>query len=492
MSLRQPLLSDPTENEIKSEAPSNNGVIYSMPPLPTMALDFAESAQAGKVLGIGVCGINPSGCFDIAKGLSAQFSNVPYVRSQVITTSLLTGFGVLSIEGHEFLDDPAKYAAAETIFFTGCVTSERMLGLLGGLTEKYKFTSIKHVYNIVGPHHSFEATIQRYQNQLKMQKHHLSNYVSYQYGLLHSGVNTLFQANIGIPRFNSKTSTFSVPAECFGLIRHSILNHFLLSPNNTDSLLIENHLNEFFRQVVNAGKQYQGKPIMVLALGIEDPARELLLNMAKNHSITIDFCDHLPRYRLPQQEDFFKVLEAMKSKNGIASFDSTSTQCLLQALSFGAPVMVYTGDSGNHPNFYQHLVNLVSDEYKPTARVILGLSDKYDLFKDQSRCQEVYKLYQIEMNKAHQRFETFKSSSSRIAAQANLPVSSMTHLAIAPAGNTASDLPTVTSNSTASSCLIMDASNTQRLFSNSGNKPALSNANAKPSQKNKRTCCTIL
>jgi hypothetical protein len=188
--------------------------------------------------------------------------------------------------------------------------------------------------------------------------------------------------------------------ECYGIIR-------LGQPDKFSLPKAEQYFNEYFRQVSMAGKDCVNKSIMVIAIGIKPTDQEGILKIATQYSITIDFCNQYSDHRLPHQEDFFKTLSVMKNKNGIVSLDSTSTQSLLQAFSFGAPVMVYKTNDGLE-DFYMQLLSLIPLKYKFAAIAILGLFDNYEFLKNREHCEKVNELLHSHVNKAHQRFDYFR------------------------------------------------------------------------------------
>lgn len=380
-------------------------------------LELGQSAREGKVLGIGLCNSNPSGCYDIAKEIGSKLHNIPIVKVQCVVdptidprVALLSSmFGEPVPCSYEFLDQPPQFnTKCDTVFFTGCgMDSSSMPAILNILSQQYQFTNIRYVYHISPPHHP--------ENMLAIQSDaedaaEFFKSTPYQYRLLYSGIDINDLSNIGIPRYElkeSKESEFKVPVECYGIIRHGDIETSLLGEDNT--LEVEKYLNEYFRQVANAGKDSVTKPIMVIAIEILPPNRQRILEIAKLYAVDIDFCDKYPNYRLPQQNDFFQALSAMRDKKGIISFDGNSTQSLLQTLSFGASAIVFNPDD-IWPEFYAQLVSLVPIEDQPTAKVIFGLSDKYELLKDRAKCQKIYELLHLEINKAHHKFDTFKEA----------------------------------------------------------------------------------
>jgi hypothetical protein len=373
--------------------------------------NLIQSARESKVLGIGLCSLNPSGCYDIAKRISLQLHNVPFIRVQYVTLETVLFHSTASTatkKKYTFLDEPPKDSTKyETVFFTGCgIAFSRMSFILNALSTKYQFTNIQYVYEISPPHHSTPRCMKQWQSASKEKAQLFAENTSYQYRLLYSGVDN-FPLNIGMPRFELKASEFKVPLECYGVIRHRNMDDFLPVENNKCLPPIEKHFNEYFRQVADAGKDCVKKPLMVIAIGIKPTHRQRILEIAQQYSIHIDFCDQYSDYRLPDQGDFFKVLSVMKDRKAIVSLDDNSTQCLLQALSFEVPVMIYSEDNP-YPEFYAQLVNLIPIEYQLTARVILGLSDHYELFRDREKCHKVYKLLHLKINEAHQRFDDFR------------------------------------------------------------------------------------
>lgn len=404
---------------------------------PEAILELSQLAREGKVLGIGMCHLNPSGCYDIAKGISLQLQNAPFVkvqykddpRTEPGSALAMRFLGISPKKVYQPLNAPPQLnvTSYDTVFFTGCVKrSSGMLAILNLLSQHYQFTNIRHVYQIAPPHHpkgrpgdesDMAKTLQFFKN------------TPYQYRFIYSGIDNRSPSNIGMPRFESKPSEFKVPLECYGVIRHRNVEDFLPLQNGKCSPGVEKHLNEYFRQVADAGKDSLNKPIMVIAIGIESKYRTRMVEIAKQHSVVIDFCDQYSGNRLPQQDDFFKVLTTIKDRKGIVSFDETSTQCLLQAVSFGAPCMIYS-HGGLWPHFYAQLVKIVPPEYQPTAQTILGLNDNFELLKDRAKCEKVYELLHSEVNKSHQKFDNFKNYNfALMTAAANGDVTAVKELA---------------------------------------------------------------
>lgn len=387
-------------------------------------LRLSQSTQEGKTLGIGLCSLNPSGCFDIAKGISLQLQNAPYIRvhskkdpSLDWTTVLLHEMYGLEIPRiYDFLDIPPKLSVTcDSVFFTGCcINFDSMTYILKSLQSNYGFNDIRYVYQIMPPHHP--EVVENYKFLLN-QKLRFSRITPYQYSFMFSGIDSSSPFNIGMPRFLSKSSEFEVPLECYGVIRHRQIGNFLPLENGKFSQDIEKYWNEYFRQVAYVGKDSLNKKIMVIAIGIKNKYQKGILEIANKYSVKVDFCDQFSANRLPYQEDFFKLLSIMKDRRGIASFDDTSTQCLLQALSFGAPVMIFS--RGAWQEFYKQLVNLVPIEYQPTAQVVLGLDDNYDLFNDREKCQRVYEFLYLAAKAAHQKFDNFRDVSFELMVAAN-------------------------------------------------------------------------
>ncbi len=370
----------------------------------TQILELSQAAQQGKVLGFGLCDLNPSGCFDIAKGLSFQLYNSPFIRVQD------------GIFEWKFLDAPPQAKPNyDTVFFTGCgAIVHKMFCILNSLSREYQLTKIRYVYQIIPPHLEDWVTKKELDQNVSI----FAN-SPYRYRYMTSGFNIHSLLNIGIPRFVAKSSEFNVPLECYGVIRHRVMENFLLCACFKNKCLpsIENYLKAFFDQVASAGKDSENKPIMVFAIGMAPLYRKILVEIAQQYSVVIDFCDQYTAYRLPHQEDFFKLISAMKDKKGIVSFDDMSTQSLLQALSFEVPVMVYSNN--RWPEFYCQLLNLVPIQHKDTASVILGFNKNYELLKDREECQKVYEFLHLQLNKAHQKFEDFKEA-NRQAKQVEL------------------------------------------------------------------------
>ena len=368
------------------------------------ASELNQAAQDNTVLGIGTCWHNPSGCYDILKGITSQLHHTPFVQIY-INRDLQRQPGWFT-----FLNEPPQSATKyTTAFFTGCgLDDTSMLSILNILANQYKFTNIKYSYLIVPPQASTESRLDSYQwmSFASTQKFKDSPYTP---RLLYAGMDTHFPYSIGMPRLELKNSDLEVPLKCYGLIRFSQVN--VLHPRCATAQIsipkVTKYLNQYFQQVAKAGEECPIRPIQVIAIGVEPTHRELLLKLAKQHSIDIDFCDQYPKYRLPHQEDFLKVLCTIKAKQGIVAFDDVSTQCLFQTLSIGSSVMLYADNNFYH-ELYTDLVNLLPKEYQPTAQVILGLSDNYQLLQNKEICQNIYKLLHLKINEAHQRFDDFR------------------------------------------------------------------------------------
>jgi hypothetical protein len=368
-------------------------------------LELSQAARENNLVGFSVCVMNPSGCFDIAKGVSAQFPRVPYFR--VFRPD----------KDSNFLDKPSSgfNASFDTVFFTGCNLISSILPILTTLRVTYQFTKIKYVYQIEPPHYTTKRCIQ--ENEVEKMSEVVQATLGrcgYQYKLLYSGLGVYKQfpltLNVGIPRWSLKLSEFEVPRECYGLIRHRGLE--IDSPDIRKN--IERHLEEYFHLVAEAGKDHREKPITVIVLEVKKN-REWLLSIAKKSSIEIDFCDRFPENRLPHQEDFLIVLEVMKRKKGIVCLDELSTQSLLQALSLGASVLICSklgyptvGDDLIF-EFHKHLLSLISTEYQFVAKVMLGLDGDYKLLRNRDHCEKVYEILRNEIEISHLQFEFFKN-----------------------------------------------------------------------------------
>jgi hypothetical protein len=125
---------------------------------PTAILGLNQSAREGKVLGIGLCSLNPSGCYDIVKGISLHLQNTPFVRVKYSDNPAAKPREEFFFElpkVYQFLDTPPQFNTnCDTVFFTGCnVTYESMFSILDSLSTQYQFTNIRYVYQIVPPHH---------------------------------------------------------------------------------------------------------------------------------------------------------------------------------------------------------------------------------------------------------------------------------------------------------------------------------------------------
>src|SRR5687768_12800092 len=102
--------SSTSSNTSKMPDPSDKVVKLTSALVTEPILELGKAARAGKVLGIGLCGLNPSGCFDIANGIGEQFAKVDVIRIQYEIDS----FGVTN--KLVFLDYPKPNPECETIF----------------------------------------------------------------------------------------------------------------------------------------------------------------------------------------------------------------------------------------------------------------------------------------------------------------------------------------------------------------------------------------
>src|SRR5579872_71208 len=187
----------------------------------------------------------------------------------------------------EFFNVPSEYnKICDTVFFTGCSAYAKSIILsLDYLAQQYQFTNIKYVFRIVPPHHEKNFWEDVPDGGLSLVENK-----PYEYRVLSSGMSLSNPLNIGIPRFKLKPSEFELSSEFYGVIRHSKVEDFLPALN---------YLIAYFRKVAFAGRNSVVKPIKVLAIGMNPRYRQIIIEVAQFYSITVDFCDQFPDYRLP-------------------------------------------------------------------------------------------------------------------------------------------------------------------------------------------------
>lgn len=374
---------------VKISTPSGAG-------LSSEAVQLAKLIHEGTILGIAMCGMNPSGCFDIGKDLS--FSSASLIR--------VLYAGEFPLYTYKFIDSPKKNSTYTSVFFTGCgLEQASMFLILNSLSTAYQVTGIKHVYKIIPPHHA--SHIERYYKPESEDDKKFFRKKGYEFSVVFSRVACDLpynRYNIGIPRFQLKPSTFHVTEDCQGLFRLRSLKY---------SHDMAKYLHKFFRQVINSSQEIASKSRVVIALEVKPSEREWISNIAQQYKIKMDFCDQFPNGRLPEKEDFLKVLEVIGKKKGVVCFDRFGTQSLLQALSFGARILIHcpNGDLYNiHLGFYNQLVDLVSEELRPTAKVILGNSANYKLLNNIVFVNQVCDQLQAAVHKSHAQHDLFKSA----------------------------------------------------------------------------------
>lgn len=359
-------------------------------------VQLSKLIHEGTILGIAMCGMSPSGCFDIGKDLS--FPNAPLIRVEYAEN--------FPSYTYKFIDRPKKNSTYSSVFFTGCgLEKVSMFVVLQLLSMTYQVTGIKHVYKIVPPHHADDHIEKYYKPKAEDKEFFGKN--GYEFSTVFSRVACDLPYNgynVGIPRFQLNSSTFHVPDECQGLFRLRFITY---------SFEMATYLHKFFRQVINSSKAIAGKSPIVIALEVKPSEREWIRTIALQYNIKMDFCDQFPNGRLPEKEDFLKVLDVIGKKKGVVCFDRFGTQSLLQALSFGARVLIHCPNAylyNIHLGFYRQLIDLVSKELRPTAKVILGNSREYKLLNNTVLFNQICDQLQAAVHKSHAQHDLFKSA----------------------------------------------------------------------------------
>ncbi len=379
-------------------------------PYSKYQLELSQYARQGKVFGVAFCNMDPSGCYDVIQGLSEALYDFSYVRVQSKLPTIQQNTDPHEIDSTQYLsylDTPTENSSCEALIFTGCEAQyDHMDHIVYSLCYTYHFSQIQCIYYIATPDHSCPEYLSYHENQFKINRQAFS-LGALEYRFLTTGIDGASSSNIGIPRLKLASSQFLVPQTCYGMIDHQAANIHLLWDEHKHSNDIKCYFKEYFYQVSLAAKECTTKPIIVIALSVKNPEeRKKIVEIARSFSIEIDFCDAYEG-RL-SQEDFIHLLSVIKTRGGIVSFDDRNIQSVIKASSLNTPFMVYSTET--NVVFYKHILELLPEECKETAQVILGLNHRFDLLKDKKKCQIVYTALHLVIDKAHQKFEGFKIS----------------------------------------------------------------------------------
>src|SRR5690348_4908001 len=113
--------------------------------LSSSAFALSQFIQKKEILGVGLCRLDLSGCYDIGRVMCLQLS-IPYIRVQYDSKNS----ALSAISGDLPTQSSKKYKA---IFFTGCQAKiESMATIVDLLSREYRFTELHHIFHITPPH----------------------------------------------------------------------------------------------------------------------------------------------------------------------------------------------------------------------------------------------------------------------------------------------------------------------------------------------------
>lgn len=316
---------------------------------------------------ISICTDHPSGCHDFGLNLKNQFPQVDYVYINIDVR--FQGSSIPIEICPQSIKDPENW---QCFIMTGCAL-EAVASLVNHLKESYKIKQLTHVY-IVAPPHLADDFDKDYVSESTTFNNDFSSCTDAKIDLLTAGVNCKPKHNIGLPMtIPLIPSNYAVSANCYGMMYNSHPN-FLNIVNGID------YLNAWFSEIRQlAGLRNGDKTLLkVIAIGMSNQNKIVVSATASHHFIKVVYTERL------SQADFMGVMSALASKGGIVSLDGA--QSLMQALCLGVRVMFYSTDTNK--KYCEQLIDLLPENRRIYASVILGQSQDYQLLENLDECRE--------------------------------------------------------------------------------------------------------
>lgn len=335
-----------------------------------------------------MCVNNGGGCYAFGSALTAHLNkdSVHVVGRQ-------------SSEKLSFFKEKVKHQPYKTIIFTGCnlYDVKRVSSAIQGIESKYHST--KKVENIVIVYPPHLENLGAYTQDLFIKRKFFS--IKYNFIAVTTGVQINLAFNIGFPNFipENRISAFNVPIDSFGLIYINLL----VSPDESFEVAKSesiHYLNHYFTLIKKIARCKGVSTPTVIAITRDPSERKIILMIAREHNIQINFVDFLP------QADFLKAIEIIGKKSFIAS---NGTQTFMEATLLGARTL-FLNNLKNNANFVTELLNLIPSHLKETAAVILGLSKEYAILNDKEKVKKTTDTLHALFKQSSQKFKHFYST----------------------------------------------------------------------------------
>jgi hypothetical protein len=360
---------------------------------------FIKTTLTSQTLCISTCTLGSGGCHSFGESLALD------LKSDYVGLKFNAPFTKIDI----FKEKMCKPYFYENITITGCgFNVEKNVGCV---IRTYNISNLKNLFLLAPPHN----IVDDYEGLTKdVYSRHTSK--PYKVTLISSGLGSHLLYNIGLPSpFPIKVTdetTNNISKNCLGLlyIRDLIMDNnltrgdYIMAKETGDDKIIfgkaRNFLKLYFSQINELAKDKSIELPSVIAITSDSLDMKIILQMARQCKIEIKFVDKLP------PAEFVKTLEQLGEKNGIVG--QNGVQSLIQAYLLNCQVITFYNKS-NNKLFFRQLADFVSSELKPTAKVIMGLSDKTELLKNKKNVTLVHQSLQANFKLSSEKFATAKA-----------------------------------------------------------------------------------
>ena len=364
---------------------------------------FREKVTNSKGLIISTCNMDPSGCACSAAMLKEGVLDADLLRLVVTLNDVKKDNHFAKVNAVRIVEDISDHIKEKSkqwqyICITGCIPFA-INNIIKEFQEKKLDIDFKKspIYVISSPH--LEAFF------LKNDKVLFDFLVEYlffykiKFEILFSGVNLNHPMNIGIPPLpnsilqESKKNVLPKHENYYGLVYMRCYGDLNL-----------NFFRTYLQQVKNASKNKENSKIIMIAVK-NDELKELFSLFAKSqYGITIEHKDRLP------QDQFIQLMLEVIDREGVVAFDGVYSLNEAILLRKTANALFYHNKGEQNKDYCVQLVETIKHTQPrlcETAKVILGLSEQYDLLTNRETCKAVYVFLHELLQKSVEKFTAY-------------------------------------------------------------------------------------
>jgi hypothetical protein len=354
------------------------------------ALRFLLNTQLTATFCITTCNLHSSGCYSFGTNLANELK-IDYLDIQVDES-------VRPIKIN-FIKEKIDSKQYQNVIITGCFFDSHLPFL--ETQKKYSLTQLKQIYIITPPW--LIMGNEEYKAELSSIVKKYASVNSCKITLLTSGIETVPGFNIGLPSpfpplsLNNERK-FNIP-NCYGLIY--IRELFSLNIFKQSKTFTTQYLSAYFSQISLISSNKSTDTPAVIAIVSTNQEATIIKQEAKKFNVNIIVCNRV------SPEDYVLALKTIGMNGGfIASNGAHST---IQAILSKCNVLFY-GNKEINATFVTQLVETIPCELKNIAKVILGLSDKFNLLKNTAAIETIRDILEANMQKNYNNFKKLKET----------------------------------------------------------------------------------